>query len=125
MIPATNGTLTIRSAPNADHEAIAAIVARSLPAGHPYIYVDADPLARMVPLTDAQLAQLAEQRKAMEAAEYERLTRRHRRRPNGIKRDKARSARCQANMISWSWWKAEAYRLRRLNAYALLAGGEA
>lgn len=110
-----------RLSANADPDTIAAILARSLPAGHPHIAVDADPLARLVPLTDAQRIELAAQREAMEAAEYERLTRRARRHPNGIKRDKARSARAQANMISWSWWKAEAYKLRRENAQAIVA----
>lgn len=112
--------LPTRPAPNADPTTIAAILARSLPAGHPYIAVDADPLARLVPLTDAQRIELAAQREAMEAAEYERLTRRARRHPNGIKTYKARQARSQANSISWSWWKAEAYRLRREAAQAIV-----
>ena len=124
MIPTTDST-TARPAPHADPNAIAAILARSLPAGHPYIIADADPLARLVPLTEEQLAKLAAQRAAMEAEEYQRLTRRARRHPNGISRRKARDARSRASSTSWCWWMGEAYRLRRENAQALLAGGDA
>jgi len=125
MNATTQYNLTARPAPNADPATIAAILARSLPAGHPYIVVDADPLARLVPLTDAQRLELAAQREAMEAAEYERLTRRARRHQNGLKAYKARQARSQANSMSWSWWKAEAYRMRRENAQVLVASAAA